>query len=158
MSKNKSNYTPKPVVKGFSKAKSLTYKNRVVKIVEDNSSDVIKYGSDNAFPQKLIKQLDESGTATSCIDILTQYIYAEGLVNRALGDTMINETQTFNELISEASTYVAPFQAICLYVMRGIDGKVKNLKVVPFEQVRRSKEGTFLVNPTFGDKYIKEKK
>jgi len=157
MSKNKSNYTTKPVVKGFSKAKSLTYKNRVVKIVEDNSSDVIKYGSDNAFPQKLIKQLDESGTATSCIDILTQYIYANGLVNEQLGNTMINETQTFNELISEASTYVAPFQAICLYVMRGIDGKVKNLKVVPFEQVRRSKEGTFLVNPTFGDKYIKEK-
>ena len=157
MSKNKSNYTPKPVVKGFSKAKSLTYKNRVVKIVEDNSSDIIKYGADNAFPQKLIKQLDESGTATSCIDILTQYIYANGLVNEVLGNTMINETQTFNELISEASTYTAPFQAICLYVMRGIDGKVKALKIVPFEQVRKSKEGTFLVNSTFGDKYIKEK-
>lgn len=157
MSKNKSNYSPKPIVKGFSKAKSLTYKNRVVKIVEDNSSDIIKYGADNAFPQKLIKQLDESGTATSCIDILTQYIYANGLVNEALGNTMINENQSFNELISEASTYVSPFQAICLYVMRGIDGKVKALKIVPFEQVRKSKEGTFLVNSTFGDKYNNKK-
>lgn len=157
MSKNKSNYTPKPVVKGFSKAKSLTYKNRVVKIVEDNSSDIIKYGADNAFPQKLIKQLDESGTATSCIDILTQYIYANGLANEVLGNTMINETQTFNELISESSTYVAPFHAICFYVMRGIDGKVKALKVVPFEQVRKSKEGTFIINPTFGDKYNQKK-
>jgi len=157
MSKNKSNYTTKPVVKGFSKAKSLTYKNRVVKIVEDNSSDVIKYGSDNAFPQKLIKQLDESGTATSCIDILTQYIYANGLVNEQLGNTMINETQTFNELISEISTYVSPFQCVPLYVMRGLDGNVAQLKVIPFEQIRKTKQGTFIINPTFGEKHKKEK-
>jgi len=157
MSKNKSNYTPKPVVKGFSKAKSLTYKNRVVKIVEDNSSDIIKYGADNAFPQKLIKQLDESGTATSCIDILTQYIYANGLVNEELGNTMINETQTFNELISELSTYVSPFQAVPLYVMRGLDGKVASVKVLPFEQIRKTKQGTYILNPTFGDKHKKEK-
>ncbi len=157
MSKNKFNHSPKPIVKGFSKAKSLTYKNRIVKIVEDNNSDLIKYGSDNAFPQKLIKQLDESGTATSCIDILTQYIYANGLKNEALGNTMINEKQSFNELISELKDYVAIFQSVCLYVMRGLDGNVSQLKVVPFEQVRRSNEGTFLINPTFGDKYKKEK-
>ena len=54
------------------KPRTLTYKNRVVKIYKDNNTDLIKYGADNAFPQKLIQQLDESGTATACIDILTQ--------------------------------------------------------------------------------------
>ena len=62
---------------------------------------------------------------------------------------MINEKQTFNELISELKDYVAIFQSVCLYVMRGLDGNVSQLKVVPFEQVRRSNEGTFLINPTF---------
>ncbi len=73
------------------KPRTLTYKNRVVKIYKDNNTDLIKYGADNAFPQKLIAQLDESGTATACIDVLTQYIYADGLVNEQLGDFKINE-------------------------------------------------------------------
>jgi len=140
------------------KPRSLTYKNRVVKIVKDNNSDLIKYGMDNAFPQKLVQQLDESGTATACIDILTQYIYAEGLVNEQLGEVKINEKQSFNELISEVSGYVSIFQAVSLYVMRGLDGKVKELKLIPFEQIRRTDRGTFIVNPTFGtNKYKKEK-
>jgi len=153
MSKGKQYQPKQPIVKGFAKAKSLTFKNRVVKISEDNSSDVIKYGAGNDFPQRLIAQLDESGTASSCIEILTQYIYANGLVNQQLGNTPINEKQTFNELISELSTYVAPFHAVCLYVMRGLDGNVSQLKLVPFEQVRKAKDGEFIVNPTFGKKY-----
>ena len=140
------------------KPRTLTYKNRVVKIQKDNNSDLIKYGMDNAFPQKLVQQLDESGTATACIDILTQYIYAEGLVNEQLGEVKINDKQTFNELISELSGYVAIFQAVSLYVMRGLDGRVKELKLIPFEQIRRTDRGTFIVNPTFGtNKYKKEK-
>ncbi len=140
------------------KPRTLTYKNRVVKIYKDNNTDLIKYGADNSFPQKLIQQLDESGTATACIDVLTQYIYADGLVNEQLGEFKINEKQTFNELISEITSYVAPFQAVSLYVMRGLDGKVKELKIVPFEQIRKTDRGTFIINNTFGsNKYKKEK-
>jgi hypothetical protein len=140
------------------KPRTLTYKNRIVKITKDNNTDLIKYGANNDFPQKLIQQLDESGTATACIDVLSQYIYADGLVNEQLGDFKINEKQTFNELISEITSYVAPFQSVSLYVMRGLDGKVKELKLVPFEQIRKTDRGTFIVNNTFGtDKYKKEK-
>ena len=140
------------------KPRTLTYKNRVVKIVKDNNSDLIKYGADNSFPQNLINQLDESGTATACIDVLSQYIYAEGLVNEQLGNFKINDKQTFNELIAEVTSYVSPFQAVPLYVMRGLDGKVKELKLVPFEQIRRTDRGTFIVNPTFGTKQFKKEK
>jgi hypothetical protein len=140
------------------KPRTLTYKNRIVKIYKDNNTDLIKYGANNDFPQKLIQQLDESGTATACIDVLSQYIYADGLINEQLGDFKINEKQTFNELIAEITSYVAPFQAVSLYVMRGLDGKVKELKIVPFEQIRKTDRGTFIVNNTFGtDKYKKEK-
>lgn len=140
------------------KPRTLTYKNRVVKIVKDNNSDLIKYGADNAFPQNLINQLDESGTATACIDVLSQYIYAEGLVNEQLGNFKINDKQTFNELIAEVTSYVSPFHAVPLYVMRGLDGKVKELKLVPFEQIRKTDRGTFIVNPTFGTKQFKKEK
>lgn len=140
------------------KPRTLTYKNRVVKIVKDNNSDLIKYGADNSFPQNLINQLDESGTATACIDVLSQYIYAEGLVNEQLGNFKINDKQTFNELIAEVTSYVSPFQAVPLYVMRGLNGKVKELKLVPFEQIRRTDRGTFIVNPTFGTKQFKKEK
>lgn len=138
-------------------SRSLSYQNRVVVISEDKSKDIIKYGAKNDFPQSLIKQLDESGTATACISILEQYIYAEGLVNEQLGNTKCNSKQTFNELISEAATYVAPFQGIALYVMRNAVGDVDKVRLVPFEQVRLSIDGNYIVNPTFGGKYDKNK-
>lgn len=154
--KGKQNST-NPTVLPFKKARSYTYKNRVVSISEDKSSDIIKYGKGNDFPQRLIKQIDESGTATSCIDILTQYINAKGLVNVQFGAEKINDTQTTNELVAELSTYVAPFQGVSLYVMRGMDGKVKQLKAAPFEQIRRTDKNTFVVNPTYGNKFDKSK-
>jgi hypothetical protein len=41
--------------------------------------------------------------------------------------------------------------------MRGLDGNVAQLKVIPFEQIRKTKQGTFIINPTFGEKHKKEK-
>jgi hypothetical protein len=161
MSKGKHNYTAKvlPIQTkpAAGKSKSLTYKNRVVRIIDDKSTGVIKFGKDNAFPQRLIEQLDESGTASLCIEVLTQYVQAEGLVNEDVGKLPANDKQTFNELISEEVPYLVPFHAVALYVMRGPDGKVKQVKVLPTEQLRVNPANEWIINPTWGTKKFEAK-
>lgn len=140
------------------KLKVISFFNRVVKIADDKSKGIIKYDIDNKFPQNLIKQLMESGTATSCIERLDQFIYANGFVNEEVGKTKVNDKQTFNELASEQSYYSAAAQATVWYVMRKPDGTVGSSKAIPWENTRKTLDGNYIVNETYScDKYDDKK-
>ena len=131
------------------KSKLFHFVNRIVTIKEQSYSDMIKYDSDNLFPQNLIRKISESVTATGCIDILNQYIYADGLVDTDLGKVKLNETLTANQFIKKLVPYVSNFQAFAVHVSRNIDGSISSLKPIPFEYIRKRTDGTFVYNPTF---------
>lgn len=132
--------------------KAFRILNRIVRISDDNSKGIVKYGDNNAFPQELILQLSESGTATACIEKLGQYMFADGLTDEEIGKTRINETQTFNELLQEVINYHRFFRGFALHISRTPEGKLGAIKVVPFEYVRKDLDGSFIYNPTFGKK------
>ena len=54
------------------KAKIYTFFNRIVTITENKAKGIINYDSDNLLPQRIARQVAESGTATACIEILNQ--------------------------------------------------------------------------------------
>ncbi len=139
----------KPVVKSTIKAKVFSFFNRVVKVVDDKSKNIIKYDIDNKFPQNLINQIMESGTSTSCVERLDQFIYADGFIDTELGNTKINKDQTYNELASEQSYYSAVAQATVWYVIRDVSGNVASTKAVPWENVRKTLDGNYVVNETY---------
>lgn len=138
--------------------KTFQFFNRIVTISEDKSTGLIKYGAKNDFPQQLISQLNESPTASACIEKLSQYIFAEGLTDETIANLPVNNKQTLNEIISENSRVIAPFRGIALHVSRKTDGSVGMVKTVPFEQVRKKESGDYVVNPTFGTKKVDNKK
>lgn len=140
------------------KASVYKFVNRLVHITEDKSKGIIRYDSDNAFPQNLVKQLGESSTASACIDKLHQYIFADGLTDEQVGALKVNDTQTLNDIINENSRIYATFRGVALHVSRRADGSIGQVKTVPFEQVRKSENGLYIVNPTFGTKKVDEKK
>lgn len=127
--------------------------NRIVTIKEVKyDNEIIKYDSDNKFPQNLIRIVGESGTATSCINALVHYGYADGLVDEALGKTMANETQTFNEVVEDLFWQQFYFGGEALHVKRDTDGNIVSVKAIPFENIRKTK--THLIyNPTFSSSY-----
>lgn len=136
------------------KSKLYTFVNRIVTIKSDiNYGEIIKYDSDNKFPQNLVNQLRESGTATSCIEALNQYTFAEGLVDKDLGKTLINETQTFNELIEDIIQQLTIFEGSSLHVSRDSAGNIIALKVIPFENVRKLEGECLVYNHTFSTRY-----
>lgn len=142
------------------KSKVFGFLNRVVVVKSQTTNqDVIKYDVDNLFPQNLIRQISESGTATACIDILNEYIYAYGLVDEEIGNVKINETQTINQLIKKTVSQISNFQALSWYITRTGDGKIAEIKNIPFEYLRKKENGEIVYNPTLSliDKFDKKK-
>lgn len=131
------------------RAKVYSFFNRIVTITENKSKGIINYDTDNLLPQNLIRKIGESGTATSCIEILNQYIYAEGLVDETLGKDKANKNQTFNQAIAEASQYVSLFQGIAWHIKRDGFGKPISIKPIPFENIRVADNGNYIYNPTY---------
>lgn len=149
---DKRNSNKPNVKKTRGKAASFSFSNRIVKISDDKSRNIIKYDVDNKFPQNLINQINESGTATSCVERLDQFIFADGFVDEKVGNFKINDTQTFNEIASEQSNYSAIAQCTVWYVMRKPDGTVGSTKVVPWENVRKTLDGNYVINETYSCK------
>lgn len=132
--------------------------NRVVTIAENKSKGWINYDTDNAFPQNLIRQISESGTATACLELLSQFVYAEGLVDADFGKTMINPKQSINDVLGEISYIYPELRGVAFHIARKLDGSIGEVKLVPFEQVRKMNTGDYCVNPTFGCGKVDEKK
>lgn len=131
------------------KSKIFHFFNRIVTFVDDKSKGIIKYDTDNLFPQKLIRQIGESGTATSCVEVISQYIYADGLVDEVLGKEIANEKQTYNQLISELSNSVSILPVVCLHIQRDGQGKIISKKAIPFDKIRVAEDGNYIYNPTY---------
>lgn len=120
--------------------KLYSFLNRIVTIKPvEYDNEIIKYDTDNKFPQNLILQLSESGTATSCIDALNQYCYADGLVDENLGKELANEKQTYNEVVDDLLQQYNTFGGNALHVMRDSSGNIISRKAIPFENIRKTK-------------------
>lgn len=131
------------------KSKVYTFLNRIVTIVENKSKGIYVYDSDNLLPQKLIRQISESGTATACIEAINQYVYADGLVDETLGKTLANDTQTFNQLIGDLVPSTSMFSGVAIHITRDGSGKVIKTKGLPYENIRVADNGNYIYNPTY---------
>lgn len=132
--------------------------NAVAKIVEPkNDGELIPYGVKNTLPQEIITVIDDSGTATSCVDTLTTFIYADGFKDKTLSQKVINtKGQTFDSLLLDVSANVAMFEGFALLVIFNKDGEPIMLENIPFETIRKKTGGGFVVNPKFGTKDYKK--
>lgn len=131
------------------RAKVYSFFNRIVTITENKSKGIINYDTDNLLPQRIIRQVGESKTATACIEALNQYSFADGLVNEILGKEKANRNQTFNQLIEEAIPYATMNYGVALHVKRNGLGDVIEVSVLAFENIRVADNGNYIYNPTY---------
>lgn len=140
------------------KSKVFGFLNRVVKInTVVYSDEIIKYDSDNLFPQNIIKYISESGTATRCVDELERYATADGFVNEKVGAAKANDKQTFDNLLEELNQQSVYFEGNALHISRNTDGTIASVRVIPFENIRKTKN-CLIYNPTLSEsRYDKAK-
>lgn len=128
----------------------------VVKITEDKTKGDYLYGRDNLFPNKLLDVVSDSGTAASCITIKADFIYGDGFADENVGKELVNPNETFDALLDKISPYSSTFEAVVFNVQFGTDGQPAATYNIPFQTVRKKKDGTFKVNPNYGLTDFKE--
>ncbi len=128
----------------------------VVKITEDKTKGDYLYGRDNLFPNKLLDTTSDSGTATICITWRSDFTNGDGFADEVLGATLANPDETFDALLEKLSPYTSTFEAVVLNVQFGVDGQPAATYNIPFQTVRKKKDGTFKVNPNYGLTDFKE--
>lgn len=113
---------------------------------------VIKWGAKDDLCFEYLRLVAESSTASSCMRKKQAFIFADGFTDPDAATFEVNETQTADALLQDASGDTGVLSGIALRV-RYVDGKVyaDNL---PFECVRKLDNGFILFNPTLGQKKV----
>jgi hypothetical protein len=131
--------------------------NRFVEIVKDLSKkDYIFYGNDNLLPNKLLRYINESGTAKQCVTKIAEYIEADGFVSDLTALHRFNKEQKGDDFLSDIAQQDSIFSAFALLVKRnGFDEEVE-AEVLPFDKIRRDKTSGYWYNPNVGNIKYKE--
>jgi hypothetical protein len=132
--------------------------NRFVEIVKDlGRKDWIFYGNDNLLPNKLIRYVNESGTAKTCIAKIAEYIEADGFVSDVVSYYQFNKNQNGDAVLSDVCLQMSMFSGFAVLVKRNGFDLPKEIEVLPLEKIRKAKDKKgFYYNANVGNKNYRE--
>jgi len=125
-------------------------KNAVAVILRSGASERYHYGEMDNLPNAIIAAVDNSGTATACIERLEQFIQADGFVQPGLDDVKANKLQTLSSLLAEQVTNVAYLEGYALRLVFDPLGKIRKIYNVDVKTLRKINNG-FEYNPLNGE-------
>jgi len=135
-----------------------SFKNLFVPTIEDKSGNIYRFGYDNMLPNKLIQYVNESGVAKRCVNKVATYISADGFAEENAKVYKVNEKQTADELLEQIRFDLAYFKGFAVQVGRDRSGKIASVKHIPFQIIRKTLKGDYIVNPTYGSKDFRREK
>lgn len=138
------------------KAKSYKVKNAVPEFFENTGLQRYKIGTDDKLPNKLIKIVDASGTAKSCIDKRRDFVFANGFVDQNVGKALINKRQTANKLLKEISVYTSYFEGFFLNILFDLNGLAVSVYHIKAEKLRPMQNGQWRFNERMGEALYKQ--
>lgn len=141
------------------KAKIFHFLNRFVPTVLGTSGetkDVWIYGHNNLLPNENIRLINNSGIAKRAMNKLKRYIEADGFADENAAKLRVNQYQSGDEFLSQISSYVSYFGGFACIVKRMPSGQIGAVEAIPFECVRKRKDGSFTYNPLLGQPDYKE--
>jgi predicted RNA-binding protein with PIN domain len=122
------------------KGKVYKFFNRIVEVIDDKSKkDWILYGYDNLFPNKLLRYINESGTAKMCTDKVAEYTEADGFLNDVTFKYQFNKEQKGDDFLTDIAQQVAIFGGFALLVKRNLFNEVKEAEVLSLDKIRKDK-------------------
>jgi len=136
-------------------AKVFNFLNIFVPTIRNEGKGIYNYGKNNLLPNDLIKWILDCGIAKRCITKTKTYIAANGFVDASLNEIMVNPKQNAYELLYEAAEYMAYFGGCAFHIARKGGGGIGEVKIVPFQCVRKRLDGNFEVNLTYGQPTFK---
>ncbi len=126
-------------------------KNRIAWIQDLSSTGHYYYGENDSLPNEVVEALNNSGTATACLNRIIQFTKAEGFVDEYTAIKKVNGHQTFNDLLDEIVENESKLQGFALRLFFDNEGYISHIKNVPIPWVRRDKKGHFVINRLMGE-------
>jgi hypothetical protein len=142
------------------KGKVYKFFNRIVEVIDDKSKkDWIFYGYDNLFPNKLLRYINESGTAKICVDKIAEYIEADGFQNPATTLYQFNKEQKGDDFLTDISQQTSTFWGFALLIKRNSFNEVKEAEVLSLDKIRKDRHDTkkLWYNKNVGNTQYQEK-
>lgn len=133
-----------------------SFQNLFVPEVKNTSEHIYQYGNKDLLPNKLIEYINNSGVAKRCVNKVASYIQADGFDNDISKLLKVNDKQNADGILAAVSFDLAYFKGFVLNVGRDSSGKVISIRHIPFQWVRKTLKGDFVVNPTKGTKAYKK--
>lgn len=138
-------------VYGIAKEALRKVKNAIAYIQKNEGSGYVFYGERDDLPNRIIEDINNSGTATLALSRLKQFIVADGFIDEATGKTRANKNQTWNDLLREGiGENESKLQAFALRLYFTVEGKIASTKIVPIPWIRRDGD-YFKVNRLMGE-------
>lgn len=132
--------------------KSRAIKAEIGEIKEDSTTGSYKWGSDDKLPNKLLKAIQDSGTAMSCVNKLKAFIVSDGFVDPAANDHKVNPKQTARQLFASLAPSLAIFEGFALNVLWNNKGEIGSVYRIPVKTLRPKEDGTWRYNPLMGER------
>lgn len=118
---------------------------------EGKGGELIKvepWGANNLLPQEILRVLYDSGTATTCVERLGQFIGGKGFAAEATATFMANPLQTLNQVLAEAAAAAAYGLGVAYILRYTFGGELAELYAADVDCLRREKDGDrYVINP-----------
>lgn len=112
------------------------FNNAIAVILNTDGRGHYFYGQNDRLPNEIIEYINNSGTATACVEKLDQFTQADGFVSPLLSESKIGDKK-WDELLSDVSMNVSYIQGFALRIWIRNDGKIGKIESVPVQYLRR---------------------
>lgn len=140
----------KKIDSNLKSVKSL-FNNAIAVILENNGQGQYFYGESDRLPNEIIEYINNSGTASACIERLDQFTQADGFNSPLLANKKINLTQNWNQLLADVSMNTSYMQGFALRLFYTNAGKIGRIECHPVQTFRKYKDGSFCYNELMGE-------
>jgi hypothetical protein len=103
-------------------------------------AEVIPYGEDNLYPNRIISAIKKSPTALGCVKRQSEFIFGNGVTDGA-GDKVVNrEGETLNDIIWQCIRHgYSTLYAFALHFNFNVYGEIAEIFFVNLEYVRKNR-------------------
>ena len=119
------------------KAYSITHFSPRVPISRDGFDDILRFDSDNSYPQRIAEYVRNSGTATACVNLLKKFIVGEGFEDASFYKAIVNyKYHTVDQLLRLCAEDYARFGGFALHINYNALFEIDAIQHVKFEHCR----------------------
>jgi hypothetical protein len=122
----------------------------IAHIRRNESNRYYFYGEVDNLPNAIIGAVDNSGTATACVDRISQFVQADGFIAEGLDGVKVNARQTMLGLLEDLTLNEAYLEGFALRLIFDNEGNIVKLYNLDIKTLRRKGKG-FEYNPLMGE-------